>query len=729
MAQGVSISLMPAPDLDAILARIGQREDAPKDPNARGKKGEVGLYQIMPATARQYGIDPSLLTNPEVNRWVAKRYLSDLVREFNGNISMAVAAYNAGPGRVKSGNIPASTKAYVANVLGPTAAPSAKPSFVTQTDLQGSAGSAPSANRVLEIGKKILGTGPAPAGAEETVPIPAGAIVGAAPKAATPKTVPIPKGASLIPGYGSIKPPPVSPPSNEPLPVRAAAYLPVVGQFGGELAGAAGGAAIPGLGETGIPEMAGVSAGGAAGSAGGAYLENKIREQYGLPPVSVGTEAVIGGGTSLLGAAIPGVQRLRKAAAIARDTGITFKAALEKVTQMEAELEGTLGVGARKAKLLEQAPASQVQQAYYKAKNAGLHNLGQHYDQLLSPFYRKMTPNSAYQVFTGTAGKILEMAGKPIRQAVQDELEAEPMTVRRAHRVRTLIREMERRLPPDQRAAKEALGRIEKALTNDINAVIGQANAVHLATIDTYYADQLRRFPEPRALQKAYSEPAAAEVILKTAKGDEARATAMIREMARRGQVPALQRAVATRIWQQAAKESGSAAVRFDVLTKVVSKIDEGVFDSLYGKGARKTWLDTARALNDKEKELLANPSERAAIHNEVMRYLSGPGMIDRLARHFGNRAMFDMMIFGGGLYEGHLGAAVMGAALIHAYELGIHTPFAMKYLLKFATEKNPRLAAQAFVAFLTASMHAAGEAALPPSDAPTATAAPTGGP
>jgi len=733
MAQEISFAA--PPNLDAILAQMQIREDAPKDPNAKGKKGEVGLFQIMPDTARQYGIDPKLLTNPVVNRYVAKRYLSDLVSQFKGNIPLAVAAYNAGPTRVKSGDIPDSTKNYVRKVLGagiglkPTADKIAGTMMQTQADLTTPPAPKISAPKILEL-RDLFSGGPAPAGAE-TVPIPTGASIGK-PSA---KTAPIPAGATFAMPE-RITPPPVST-SKEPLPVRAATYLPVVGQFGGEVAGATAGAAIPGLGETGVPEYLGATGGGAIGSAGGAELENVIRKQYGLPPVSVGEEAAIGGVTTGVGGLLPFVARFRKATALAKSTGINFRAALEQVTQAEAELEGTLGLGARKGKLLEGAPGTQAQQGYRAGKNFGLRELGHDYDELLKGYYHKMTPNSLRQTLDGTVGKMLELSGKSLRQAIEDEIGTEPMTVRREQIIRSKIREIERGLSPEQRGAGGALKELEKAATNDIKAVIGQANGQKLDLIDYYFGQQLKRFPEPRALGKAYSEPAVAEVILKTGKGDEARLVDMIREMKRAGQINTLRRAVATRIWQQASRAAMDADARFDALIKAVGKIDSTVFDELYGKGAQKEWIDTARMLRERTKDLLKHPAEALAIKAEVQKYLASPGMAARLATYMGHRAVFDAFLVAGGAYEGQMAVGIGAAIAVEMYEMAMHSTLAMKALEKFATEKTPRLAARAFVAFTDAAIHGGAEyqfadTSMPaaPAAAPASAAAPTpGGP
>ncbi len=91
-------------------------------------KGAVGLMQIMPATARQYGVmaEPGStvarkLTNPELNIHTGTKYLSYLLRLYGGQVDLALAAYNAGEGAVfKAGNqIPdyKETQDYVRKVL------------------------------------------------------------------------------------------------------------------------------------------------------------------------------------------------------------------------------------------------------------------------------------------------------------------------------------------------------------------------------------------------------------------------------------------------------------------------------------------------------------------------------------------------------------------------------------------------------------------------------------
>jgi Transglycosylase SLT domain len=80
-------------------------------------KGAVGLTQLMPATASALGVNPH---DPVANLDGGARYLRQMLDQFGGDVVKALAAYNAGPGRVqRSGGVPAiaETQAYVAAIL------------------------------------------------------------------------------------------------------------------------------------------------------------------------------------------------------------------------------------------------------------------------------------------------------------------------------------------------------------------------------------------------------------------------------------------------------------------------------------------------------------------------------------------------------------------------------------------------------------------------------------
>lgn len=74
---------------------------------AVSSKGALGLMQVMPATAERYGVAKPLVLGaqhavmePTVNAQVGSRYLADLLKMFDGDKELALAAYNAGEGAV-----------------------------------------------------------------------------------------------------------------------------------------------------------------------------------------------------------------------------------------------------------------------------------------------------------------------------------------------------------------------------------------------------------------------------------------------------------------------------------------------------------------------------------------------------------------------------------------------------------------------------------------------------
>jgi soluble lytic murein transglycosylase-like protein len=90
------------------------------NPAAVSAKGAIGLMQLMPETAEQYGVDPTI---PAENIDGGTRYLGVLIRRYQktrDGLRRAIAAYNAGPGMVdKYRGVPPfrETRTYVARVL------------------------------------------------------------------------------------------------------------------------------------------------------------------------------------------------------------------------------------------------------------------------------------------------------------------------------------------------------------------------------------------------------------------------------------------------------------------------------------------------------------------------------------------------------------------------------------------------------------------------------------
>jgi soluble lytic murein transglycosylase-like protein len=105
--------LEPALVTAVILAESGG------DPRAVSKRGARGLMQLMPATARQYGVNN--VFDPEQNIRAGTRYLHDLAERYQNDVELMLAAYNAGPEAVdrQGGRIPPfrETLEYVPRVL------------------------------------------------------------------------------------------------------------------------------------------------------------------------------------------------------------------------------------------------------------------------------------------------------------------------------------------------------------------------------------------------------------------------------------------------------------------------------------------------------------------------------------------------------------------------------------------------------------------------------------
>lgn len=91
------------------------------NPKAISKKGAYGLMQLMPATAKRFGLSGLKKANHRQNILAGARYLKELIVLFDGDLELALAAYNAGPGAVKKyqDRIPPfrETKLYVPKVL------------------------------------------------------------------------------------------------------------------------------------------------------------------------------------------------------------------------------------------------------------------------------------------------------------------------------------------------------------------------------------------------------------------------------------------------------------------------------------------------------------------------------------------------------------------------------------------------------------------------------------
>jgi soluble lytic murein transglycosylase-like protein len=102
----------------ALLHGLIQQESG-FDPSSQSSAGASGLTQLMPGTASSVGVSNPM--DPAESIEGGARYLSQMMAQFGGNATEALAAYNAGPGAVKQyGGVPpyAETQSYVTKVLG-----------------------------------------------------------------------------------------------------------------------------------------------------------------------------------------------------------------------------------------------------------------------------------------------------------------------------------------------------------------------------------------------------------------------------------------------------------------------------------------------------------------------------------------------------------------------------------------------------------------------------------
>ena len=122
----------PATDLDEIFQRAAERYQVPVNllkavakaesgfnPNAVSPAGAEGVMQLMPATAAGLGVINSF--DPEQNIMGGAHYLSGMLKRYDGDVTLTLAAYNAGSGNVKKyGGVPPfpETQNYIKKVLG-----------------------------------------------------------------------------------------------------------------------------------------------------------------------------------------------------------------------------------------------------------------------------------------------------------------------------------------------------------------------------------------------------------------------------------------------------------------------------------------------------------------------------------------------------------------------------------------------------------------------------------
>jgi soluble lytic murein transglycosylase-like protein len=122
---------LPATELDALIGQAAEREELKPElirsviqqesaarPCAVSSKGALGLMQLMPATALQLGVVDAF--DPKENVDAGAHFLKQLLTAYGGDVSLALGAFNAGPGKVnQAGGVPdyPETLDYVRKVL------------------------------------------------------------------------------------------------------------------------------------------------------------------------------------------------------------------------------------------------------------------------------------------------------------------------------------------------------------------------------------------------------------------------------------------------------------------------------------------------------------------------------------------------------------------------------------------------------------------------------------